>query len=276
MKTIKLTDKKGLTNTFEFDEMPQITIDGEVVVFESKKEEFKKGDICFTYNLACQMVYIYESDNGVFDINYIALFILDNNELRFNDYLCAENGGKKNQSLATSEQSKLFFDALAKKGKQWNAEKLCIEDLKVEPKAGDLVKLRRGIGKDFAYAKIKSIDEKNYYYESRLIDDMIHNNKGGWYISDNTTIEILTPDQFQSEVNALGFEYDFENDTYSVLKWKPKDNDLYYYFNTTLNVCNIHYLRISSIDFLRFLNGNCFKTESECQEKIEQIKAILK
>lgn len=41
-----------------------------------------------------------------------------------------------NISEATEEEKQSLFDALAKKGKQWNAEKKCVEDLKWKPKDG--------------------------------------------------------------------------------------------------------------------------------------------
>jgi len=275
MKTIKLTDKKGLTNTFEFDEMPSITIDGEVVVFESKKVEFKNGDVIFVsdHDNRSEAVFILKVYNQ-YEANGICYFCKINirQELNYNDNI---SSNWKEKRHATQSEAKRIFDALAKDGKQWNAEKECIDDLKVEPKGGDLVKITLNSSKS-VLSRIDTSDRIELSYISRIYDGVNYNSIGHCRLTDILSIEILTPDQFQSEVNYLGFEYDFENDSYSVLKWKPKDNDLYYYFNTTLDVCNIHYLIISSIDFLRFENGNCFRTETECQEKIEQIKAILK
>jgi len=180
MKTIKLTDKKGLTNTFEFDEMPSITIDGEIVVFESKK---------------------------------------------------------------------------------------------VEPKVGDLVKLVDDT--DIIFAKIYDIKSRYICYNSRIKNGIFINSASvyGSYDQANS-IEILTPDQFQSEVNNLGFQYYFESNNYSVLKWKPEKTDDYYYFNEYADMRNDTW-RNTIREILMYKNGNCFKTKSECLAKIEQIKKIL-
>ena len=45
--------------------------------------------------------------------------------------------GDNNFRLATDPEKQLLFDALARAGKRWNADKLCIESLKWEPKIGD-------------------------------------------------------------------------------------------------------------------------------------------
>ncbi len=39
---------------------------------------------------------------------------------------------------ATEEEKQILLDALAKEGKRWNAEKLCVEDIPAELKKGDL------------------------------------------------------------------------------------------------------------------------------------------
>ena len=47
---------------------------------------------------------------------------------------------------ATEEEKQILLDALAKRGKRWNAEKLCIEDIPVGKfKKGDKVRIKDGI-----------------------------------------------------------------------------------------------------------------------------------
>ena len=53
-----------------------------------------------------------------------------------------------------------MLDALAKEGKRWNAEKLCVEDIPEEPKKGDWVIFWDGVKK---YAIISIYDRP---YES--------------------------------------------------------------------------------------------------------------
>ena len=48
--------------------------------------------------------------------------------------------------LATEEEKQKLLDALAKEGKRWNAEKLCVEDIPVHKfKKGDKVRIKEGV-----------------------------------------------------------------------------------------------------------------------------------
>lgn len=100
-----------------------------VVLIESNQVEFKDGDI-----LADDDGFIAIYKNKLChanDINYHAL-LNTYSELYFDDY-CSQSGFK----IATPEQQRIIFDALAKEGKQWNAEKKCIDPLKWQPKQDD-------------------------------------------------------------------------------------------------------------------------------------------
>jgi hypothetical protein len=92
---------------------------------------------------------------------------------------------------------------------------LQIEDLKVEPKVGDYVKAR--YAGEFFFGIFKGDVSTNRVGTVDGIDT------GRFKTYDS--IQILTPTQFQSEVNALGFEYNFKNDTFKELKWEPKEGE---------------------------------------------------
>lgn len=84
--------------------------------------EFKDGDITCTKN----GIHIFKNIDGFEHHYYCALY---NGEVFYNKTF---NTFEAINSLrhATEEEKQQLFDALAKEGKKWNAEKKCIEDLK--------------------------------------------------------------------------------------------------------------------------------------------------
>jgi hypothetical protein len=200
------------------------------------------------------------------------------------DNVCVYDNGTnrcnfKYLRLATPHEKQLLFDALAKAGKKWNAEKLQIEDLRVDPKVGDCVKLIRRSFNGFVFARISDIKGNSILYNARVKDDMIFNKNAEWvkYTGDDSIVKILTPSQFQSEVNALGFEYDFKNDTFKELKWEPKEGDRCFELSIFLNeLCVVEIIYASRYHKKTYDEGRTFKTKSECESAIEKIKNVLK
>jgi len=179
--------------------------------------------------------------------------------------------------LATQSEKQLLFNALAEAGKQWNAEALQIEDLKAEPKVGDYVKLIYDDEENCVYCRILSINGKQIESESSFATK--ENRLDCRSFCSYSTYRILTKSQFQSEVNALGFEYDFKNDTFKVLKWEPKTGEeIFVLFTTTYgNIkCKREIFNNLEYQIESFENGFIFKTKSECESAIEKIKNVLK
>jgi hypothetical protein len=157
-------------------------------------------------------------------------------------------------------------------------ETLQIKDLKVEPKVVDCVKYKyKG---NFEYAIYIGSDSCSYLFKSRVCDGYIDSNNDQFMTFDQsdgskTNLEILTHTQFQSEVNALGFEYNFKNGTFKALKWVPKENEAYWFITCDIKPFDTKNNN-SSDDKEMIKAGNCFKTKSECESAIEKIKNVLK
>jgi len=160
-----------------------------------------------------------------------------------------------------------------------------IEDLKVEPKVGDCVKCTDSDDdgdKSVFYFVCGGFDgdgdpmEKNY---CRLKDKEIQFDCVYFgYARDGFNFQILTPTQFQSEVNALGFDYDFNNDTFKELRWVPKEGERCF-FICVANKCELisNEILFKSVYHLEaFERGFVKKTKSECESAIEKIKNVLK
>lgn len=100
-----------------------IDFEKRVVVIESEKPKFKRGDILFASDRECIWTIIYNKteNNGYYD--YFAM--LNNAGCILYNEICDPEFFR----LATPSEQQLLFDALAKDGKKWNAETLQIEDI---------------------------------------------------------------------------------------------------------------------------------------------------
>ena len=119
-KTYKIKLPKGANiDTVETNENNGVL---EVAVALKKKYAPKDGDV-----VCCKdIIVIYAGTNergGI--MTYAAL-----HEQRLQTVVCEKGWGYTSEyRLATEAEKQRLFDALAKEGKRWNAEKKCIEDL---------------------------------------------------------------------------------------------------------------------------------------------------
>ena len=236
-----------------------------VTTFE---QEFKKGDI-ITYKEGSIIIFdsIGNNNTGMTNHDY------------FSDRITFIS--KEDWKLSTESEKQLLFSVLAKENKQWNSEKLCIEPLKVLPKVGDFVKyqfegrfgyfISGEIKNDRVYQKGNTsvVDSRGRIFGKENLYSLIP-------FDESCRYEILTSEQFQTELNALGFVYNFEDDTITGLKWEPKYQETVYAIVFTKNGLKGEKIAYSNGWKSQYYNGFIFKTESECQAKIDQIKNILK
>lgn len=131
MKEIKQTIPEGCKTV-------TVKVDGEQVITEFKPEEKKfeqeDGDILSGVPFPlCKCILIYKGANQFGGILAYAGFI---EGLGTQKLYISENGEYSSYGLvsqylryATEEEKQRLFDALAKEGKRWNAEKKRVEDL---------------------------------------------------------------------------------------------------------------------------------------------------
>ena len=81
--------------------------------------------------------------------NNVGDFIYDHAHLAINGVLCIcpeHPTSSRIKSYATEEEKQKMLNALAKNGKRWSAEKLCVEDIpKHKFKSGDKVRIKDGV-----------------------------------------------------------------------------------------------------------------------------------
>ena len=139
----------------------------ETLEIEKAQSEFKRGNIAFADYGNRQYVFIV---SGITDLSegYDSFISLDLRSLTLNMghrmSFFKENLSKLR--LATEEEKQQLFDALAKEGKAWDAEKKQIIDLKpkVELKPFDKVLVRDSKSDYWRATLFSHINEKGCYY----------------------------------------------------------------------------------------------------------------
>ena len=269
-----------MKNTYKIPEgCTSISIEqiGNKIVTEFETE-FKKGDIILkkyigSFNYILILDYI-DKNGRIYYLAYIRQGDI-RAKIKSDFGLGCEGDANTSLCLATQSEKQLLFDALSKVSKKWNAETLQIEDLKVDPKVGDCVKIGS------AYCIVGQVcgdafSEKNEWIRFEW-DGYKIKQKSYIKFTKYADIAILTPPQFQSEVNALGFEYDFKNDTFKELRWVPKEGDRCFELSIFLNeLCVVEIIYASRYHKKTYDEGRTFKTKSECESVIEKIKNVLK
>lgn len=128
-----------------------------------KQPEFKDGDILYITDriVSCNFIMIYKNQEGD-RIYHYATLPEDNLVIMTKRGLLSDNGGLSKR-YATEEEKQQLFDALAKVGKAWDAEKKQIVDLKqkVELKPFDrcIWKIRNCEGSIWQASFVSYVDE---------------------------------------------------------------------------------------------------------------------
>ena len=110
-------------------------IEGNVILIQSKGEEFKDGDIVVPAKGNCIYPFIYRgaSDDGTHKF-YAGIDILGDLVI---DRIGDCGFGDSELRLATEEEQKLLFMKMKEQGLRWNAEEKKIEKIRWQPKNGE-------------------------------------------------------------------------------------------------------------------------------------------
>lgn len=115
-----------------------VSKDGENITITTKTE-IEDGDICTS---KCGKIFIFDGkyyDDKYYDDMFIRAYCYLDTCYTYRPVVNTSLILKSGYRLATYEEKQKLFDALAEKGKQWNAEKKCIEPYKYQPKDKELV-----------------------------------------------------------------------------------------------------------------------------------------
>ena len=85
------------------------------------------------------------------------------------------------------------------------------------------------------------------------------------------SIEKITPEEFKSEFEKLGYVYDFETHTARKKRWRAKYSGYYYFVNSSSKIESSREVG-DPIDDERYKNGNYFETKESCQKYCDYMK----
>ena len=145
----------------------------ETLEIEKTQPEFKDGDVAavdeIPFDLYSKCIFILKENLNTGEIKARAyvLYNVNKDSIYFDTPVMKVI--ERNIHLATDEEKQQLFDALAKEGKAWDAEKKQIVDLKpkVEFKPFDRVLCRDGVGKEWHIDLFESVltDNSEYNYK---------------------------------------------------------------------------------------------------------------
>jgi len=152
------------------------------------------------------------------------------------------------------------------------------EPEKYIPKKGDCVKMQYN---DISVPTFCFINEtengrifaKNAWIKAKNDFNVVLFEDSNFFAYDS--IEKITPEQFQSEFEKLGYVYDFETNTASKSRWRAKVGDYYFKLDSYFNPMKLQEFNDKS-DALNYLNFNYFETEEISTNAAKFLKQRLK
>ncbi len=149
--------------SYETEKYTLASKDETLDTLEIEKPEFKDGDIVALVVRKCTHIAIFQSRQEAY-IGFHAV-LCQNDELLLEEPF-REDVGDIELRLATDSEKQQLFDALAKKGKTWDAEKKTMVDLKpnVELKPFDKVLVRDSKSDNWRANLFGYINKDKYYH----------------------------------------------------------------------------------------------------------------
>lgn len=236
------------------------------------ESEFKIGDICVDENYVNPIIFILGGYDGKYTKRYADVW---GNGSGCAIFPIAKSYGKEMDFRhATESEKQVIFDALAKIGKKWDAEKLEITDLKYVPKVGDCVRARCFIFEFMGFDCEGFLLAPRHYIDldrSKVINNPVL--KDG--INAYNDLTKITNEELQSAFNELGYEYDFKTHTAHKKRWRAKLGT--YYWGITDDIEPIEYREDNdSFDDRNYKIGSYFKTEEIAQQACDFLLESLK
>lgn len=241
------------------------------------ESEFKIGDVCVDENDVDPIIFIFGGYDGKYPKRYADVWGDGSGCVIFpiaRSY-CEEMDFRH----ATESEKQVIFDALAKIGIMWDAEKLEITNLKYVPKVGDCVKLDKEgvILYFFVENETDQYVNSKYTIKGDIIEsDNNYNKLGGYFKNSYDRIYTkITPEELQSAFNKLGYEYDFQTHTATKKRWRAKLGK--YYWGITEDIEPIEYREDNdSFDYRNYKIGNYFQTQEIAQQACDLFLESLK
>lgn len=140
------------------------------------------------------------------------------------------------------------------------------EPKKYEPKVGDCVKLEYGKG-SYVYCLISETCDTRIHSKNTWVDEYPHESLvkfGDFGASRYSSIEKITPEEFQAEFDKLGYVYDFETHTAHKKRWRAGHGKNYFFVTGAFEIEQFHDIG-NWLNDLHYKAGNYFKNKEDAE-----------
>ena len=138
------------------------------------------------------------------------------------------------------------------------------------PKEGDCVMMKNKELNVIYWCKITDITTTLVDFKLSVNNRLEISKKGSFKISENRIYTQITPEELKAKYAEAGYDWDYETDTITPIKWIPKDGDTIWYLMYFLKPISSVYYSVFHQDLSFFKNlldkGLLFPTEEECQK----------
>lgn len=254
------------------------TENNQIIVNYDLKEKFslKEGEIYFVEtNLGNKFICIYKdiinrqfrSYASLYNLVYLYCYDKINVECHVSKIVYIRK--------ATKCEKENLFNALAEKGKQWNAKKMCIEDI-FNPKDGDFL---ADEDSNVFICSSESISKDTFGCYCGTYDDGVAiclSKSLNWTFKEGCRYATESEKQeFLEKLKEAGYTWNAEKKCLEKYIWKPKVDEVYFFIGINLKIYNSTYTN-SYVDNSLISVGNCFQTEEQAEKKAKEFREVLK
>lgn len=254
------------------------TENDQIIVNYDLKEKLnlKEGEIYFIEtNLNNNFLFIYKNTIDEKLYSYASLFYRNSILYSRIEPVCYINSITFIREASEKEKEKLF-NVLVKEGKQWNAEKMCIEDI-FDPKDGDFLVNR--YGRVFIYSS-ECVNKNSlgcYCGAYNYVEDGIRLLKS-LHWTDRKSCRYATESEkqeFLEKLKEAGYTWNAEKKCLEEYVWKPKYGERFYYIHVDFKVYEGEFYD-TLLNYNMINANNCFQTEEQAERKAKELREVLK
>ena len=154
----------------------------------------------------------------------------------------------------------------------YNDEAYSVEVIdKYVPKVGDCVKVECD-KTNFYWFKVQELTNTIVDFSLAVREDLTIAKDDYFFINKYRIYTQITPEELKAKYAEAGYDWDYETDTITPLKWTPKDGDFVWYLLDDFTIVNgfydenLYYLLEKDL---------LFKTEAECQKFADHCMSYL-
>ena len=146
---------------------------------------------------------------------------------------------------------------------------------KYVPKVGDCVKVECDNTYVY-YFKVKGVSNAMAKFSLSVEENLQITKNGFLNISLNRIYTQITPEELKAKYAEAGYDWDYDTDTITPLKWTPKEGDEVWYLSIYMKANSFIFCENGKFDKDMLEKGLLFPTEEECQKFSEHCMEYIK